>query len=235
MKAKIEPWTEKAKKLAASEAIKHVKDSFIIGLGSGSTAAYAIQGIGKIVQDKGWQVFGVPTSHQAFQLAVECGIPVTSLNENPQLDLSIDGADQIDDMLNMIKGMGGALTKEKIVASASKQNIIIVDETKLVGELGLNCPVPVEVLPFAASIVMSKIKKLRGKPVLREGKGKVGPVVTDNGNFIVDAYFGPIKLPNRLDPQLKMIPGVVETGLFIEIADIVYIGRSTRVEKLERR
>lgn len=235
MKARSETWIEKAKKRAASEAIKHVKDGFIVGLGSGSTAAYAIQEMGKIIQDKGWRVLGVPTSHQAFLLAIEYGIPVTTLNEHPKLNLSIDGADQIDNRLNMIKGMGGALTREKIVASASKQNIIIADETKLVKKLGVDHPVPVEVLPFAASVIMSKIKKLKGKPVLREGKDKVGPVVTDNGNFIIDAYFGPIESPNKLNSQLKMIPGVVETGLFIEMANIVYIGRPTAIQKLQRK
>jgi len=234
LKARSETWIEKAKERAALEAVRHVKDGYFIGLGSGSTAAYAIQEIGKTVQNKGWRVLGVPTSHQAFLLAIECGVPVTTLNEHPQLDLSIDGADQIDSRLNMVKGMGGALTREKIVASASKQNIIVADETKLVKKLGEDCPVPVEVLPFAASTVMMKIKKLRGKPVLREVKGKVGPIVTDNGNFMVDAYFGPIESPKELDSQLKMIPGVVETGLFIGIADIVYIGRLNSVQKLVR-
>jgi len=235
LKAKKETWIEEAKKRAASEAIKHVKDGFTVGLGSGSTAAYAIQEIGDIIQIKGWQVSGVPTSHQAFLLAVECGIPLTTLNEHPQLDLSIDGADQIDNRLNIIKGMGGALTREKIVASASKQNIIIADETKLVKKLGSDCPVPVEVLPFAVPTVILKIKKLRGKPVLRERGEKVGPVVTDNGNFIVDAHFGPIKSPSELNSQLKMTPGVVETGLFIDMAHIVYIGRPNSVKKLQRK
>jgi len=235
LRAKSEAWIEKAKKRAASEAVKHVRDGFIVGLGSGSTAAYAIQEIGKIVQNKGWRVLGVPTSHQAFLLAIECGIPVTTLNENPQLDVSIDGVDQIDRRLDMIKGGGGALTREKIVASASKRNIIVADETKLVEKLGADCPVPIEVLPFAASTVMSKIEKMKGKPVLREGKGRIGPVVTDNGNFIIDAHFGPIESPNELNSQLRMIPGVVETGLFIGMADTAYIGTPTTVQKLQRK
>jgi len=235
LKARSETWTERAKKNAASEAVKHVKDGFTVGLGSGTTAAYAIQEIGKIIRDKEWHVLGVPTSHQASLLAIECGIPITTLNENPKLDLTIDGADQIDNRLDMIKGMGGALTREKIVASASKQTIIIADETKLVKKLGADCPVPVEVLPLAASVVMSKIRKLGGKPVLRGGEGKVGPVITDNGNFLIDAYFGPIKSPRELNSQLKMIPGVVETGLFIEMADIAYIAGPKTVQRLQRR
>jgi ribose 5-phosphate isomerase A len=168
-------------------------------------------------------------------LAVDCDIPTTSLNEHPRLDLTIDGADQIDKDFNMIKGMGGAIAREKIVASASKQIVIVADKTKLVQKLGTNHPVPVEVLPFAASVVMSKIRRLKGKPVLREGSGKVGPVVTDNGNFILDAEFGSIEAPRELDNQLKSISGVVETGLFIEMADTFYIGTSKGVQKLKGR
>jgi len=157
------------------------------------------------------------------------------LNEHSRLDLTIDGVDQVDSDLNMIKGMGGALTREKIVASASKQNIIVADETKLTKKLGTNQAVPIEILPFATALVESRIKKMKGKPVLREGKGKVGPVVTDNGNFILDADFGPIDAPEKLNSQLKSIPGVVETGLFIRMANIVYVGTPTHVHRFERK
>lgn len=228
-------WIEEAKKNAALEAIKHVKDGFFVGLGSGSTAAFAIKEIGRLIRHRNWKILGVPTSYQAFLLAVDCDIPTTSLNEHPRLDLTIDGADQIDKDFNMIKGMGGAIAREKIVASASKQIVIVADKTKLVQKLGTNHPVPVEVLPFAASVVMSKIRRLKGKPVLREGSGKVGPVVTDNGNFILDAEFGSIEAPRELDNQLKSISGVVETGLFIEMADTFYIGTSKGVQKLKGR
>ena len=228
-------WVEDAKKRAALEAVKHIKDGYVIGLGSGSTASYAIQEIGKIIRQKKCRIAGVPTSHQSFLLAVECGIPVTSLNEHPTLDLTIDGADQIDKDLNMIKGMGGALAREKIVASASKQNVIVADETKLVKKFGVNHPVPVEVLPFAVAPVMSKIQTIGGKPVLRAGQGKVGPVVTDNGNFILDVWMKSIKNPYELDITLKLIAGVVETGLFLEVADIVYAGTRNRVEKLSKK
>lgn len=228
-------WREEAKKKASLEAVKHIKDGFTIGLGSGSTVAYAIQEIGKRIQQRKLRILGVPTSHQAMMLAVHCGIPITTLNEHPQLNLTIDGADQIDRQLNLIKGMGGALTREKIVASATKQFVIVADETKLTEKLGTNCVVPVEVLPFALPTVMLKMQEKGGKPVLREAKGKVGPVVTDNGNFIVDVDFGPIKAPKELDSKLKSIPGVIETGLFVEMADVVYVGTPTTVERLERK
>jgi ribose 5-phosphate isomerase A len=228
-------WREEAKRRAALEAVKHVKDDFIIGLGSGSTAAYVIQEIGKKIRQEGLRILGVPTSHQAMMLAVHYGVPLTTLDEHPEPDLAIDGADQIDKELNLIKGGGGALTREKIVASAAKQFIVVADETKLVEKLGTNHPVPVEVLPFALPTVMTEIRKLGGKPVLREGKGKVGPVVTDNGNFIVDADFGPIGVLKELGLQLKLISGVIETGLFVGVADVVYLGKQDGVLKLVRK
>ena len=229
-------WREEAKKRVCLEAVKHIKDGFIIGLGSGSTVAYAIQETGKRIQQRKLRILGVPTSYQAMILAVQCGIPITTLNEHPQLNLMIDGADQIDSQLNLIKGMGGALTREKIVASAAKQFVVVADETKLTEKLGSNCAVPVEVLPFSLPTVASKMRAMGGKPVLREAKGKVGPVVTDNGNFILDVDFGLINAPKKLDSQMKSIPGVVETGLFVEMADIVYVGtRVGTVQKLESK
>jgi ribose 5-phosphate isomerase A len=227
-------WREDAKKRVALEAIKHVKDGFIVGLGSGSTAAYAIQEIGRRVTQDGLQVLGVPTSSQAMKLAVQSGVPLTTLDEHPNPDLAVDGADQIDNKLNMIKGGGGAMTREKIVASAAKQLIIIADETKLVEKLGTNCQVPVEVLPFALATTTANINKLGGKPICRESVEKVGAVVTDNGNYIVDIDFGPINNAEELNQRLKLIPGVFETGLFIEMADIVFLGRPDGVRKLER-
>jgi len=164
---------EKAKKNAALKAVKHVKDGMIVGLGSGSTAAYAIEEIGKRMKDEKINVLGVPTSYQSFILAVKNGIPTTTLEEHPIIDLSIDGADQIDRNLNLIKGMGGALTREKIIASASSYNIIIADESKKTNILGSNGqPVPVEILPLALPLVDRNVRRMRGKPVLREGKGR---------------------------------------------------------------
>ena len=229
-------WVEEAKKNAAREAVKHVRNNFIIGLGSGTTAAYAIEELGKRTKKEGLQILGIPTSYQAFMLAVKHAISVTTLEEHPTLDLTIDGADQIDDELNLVKGMGGALAREKIVAFASKKLIIIADENKKVQTLGQNNhPIPTETLPFAASLVMHKMQEMGGQPVLREGKGKVGPVITDNGNIIIDTNFGPIKRPDELEHKLKSISGVVETGLFIKMADVVYIGKRSGVEKLVGR
>lgn len=228
-------WIEKAKKNAALEAVKHVGNGFTVGLGSGSTAAYAIEEIGKRMKRDNLCIQGVPTSYQAFMLAVQNGIPATTLEENPVLDLTIDGADQIDPELNLIKGMGGALAREKIVAYASKKLIIIADESKKVKELGENHhPVPLEVLPFAASLVTRMIKEIHGKPRLREGKGKVGPTVTDNGNLIIDADFGPIRNPSLLESKLKSTPGIIETGFFIQMAHVIYVGKRSGIEKLTK-
>lgn len=224
---------EKEKKNAALEAVKHVKNGFVVGLGSGSTAAYAIEEIGKRIKREKLRVLGVPTSYQASALAIKHGIPITTLEEHPLLDLAIDGADQIDRELNLIKGMGAALVREKIVAFASKQFVVVADESKKVKVLGENNhPVPVEVLPLAATLLMCKMKEIGGKPTLRESAGKVGPVITDNGNFIVDVDFGLIHKPAVLEHKLKALPGVLETGLFVKMADIVYIGKSSGTEKI---
>jgi ribose 5-phosphate isomerase A len=158
---------------------------------------------------------------------------VTSLEEHGVIDVTIDGADQIDPKLNLIKGMGAALAREKIVASASKQNVIVADESKRVKVLGEGGhPVPVEVLPFAIAVVKRRIEAVGGKAVLREGKGKVGPVITDNGNAVLDAVFGEIRNVAELEVKLKMIPGVVETGLFVGLATTAYIATPTKVEKI---
>jgi ribose 5-phosphate isomerase A len=224
---------EALKQKAAYEAVKHVKDGFIVGLGSGSTAAYAIEALGERVKRENLNLLAIPTSYQAFLLAAKHQIPVTTLEEHGVIDVNIDGADQIDPKLNLIKGMGAALAREKIVASASKQNIIIADETKRVNALGENGqPVPVEVIPFAIALVKRKIEVAGGNPVLREGKGKVGPVITDNGNAVIDADFGVIRNAAELEVKLKMIPGVVETGLFIGLATTAYIATVSKVEKL---
>lgn len=215
-------------------AVKHVEDGFIVGLGSGTTVTYAFQEIGKRMHEEKLHLYGVPTSYQAFLLAVQNHIPVTTLDEHHQLDIAIDGADQVDEELNMIKGVGGALTREKIVASASKMYVIIVDETKLTKKLGVNQLVPVEVLPFAMSTIAKKLRILGSKSILRKAEKKLGPVVTDNGNFILDVDFGPIDNPKELNRMLKAIPGIIETGLFVGMADVVYVGGRETVQKLEK-
>lgn len=235
MKANVDPIQE-AKRNAALAAVKHVKDGFVVGLGSGSTAAFAIEALGERTKKEKLHIWGIPTSYQAFLLAVQCGVPITTLDEHPEIDVTIDGADQVTPELNLIKGMGAALAREKIVAAASKVNIIIADEKKkvrLLGEQGQG--VPVEVLPFAISLVKRKIEAIGGKPVLREGKGKLGPTITDNGNAILDCVFREIVKPEELAVKVKMIPGVVETGFFIGLTDIAYVGTiAGSVEKIEK-
>ncbi len=237
MKAKQElNSVDKAKCNAALEAVKHVRKGSVVGLGSGSTAAYAIEILGEKIRGEKLSIKGIPTSTQAFLLAVKYGIPITTLDEHPIIDIDIDGVDQVDDDLNLIKGMGGALVREKIVAASSRLNVIIADSGKRVKILGENNhPVPVEVMPFAAKPVEQRIQGLGGKAVLREGKGKLGPIITDNGNMILDTVFGEIKDVIDLETRLKMIPGVVETGLFIGLTDVVYLGSSSGVEKLESK
>ena len=227
---------QEAKKKAALEAVKHVKDNNVVGLGSGSTAAFAIIALGERVKNEQLKILGIPTSYQAFLLAVESGVAITTLDEHPQIDVTIDGADQITGELSLIKGMGAALAREKIVAASSKLNVIIADENKKVKVLGENNhPVPIEVLPFAISLVKRKIVEVGGNPIVRESKGKLGPVITDNGNAIIDASFGLIQKPGELEVKLKMIPGVVETGLFVNLTDIAYLATSNAVEKIERK
>ncbi|XES76670.1 MAG: ribose-5-phosphate isomerase RpiA [Candidatus Bathyarchaeia archaeon] len=224
------------KRNAAYAAVEHVKDGMVVGLGSGTTAAYAILALGERRQHESLQILGVPSSYQAFQLAVQTGIPITTLEEHPLVDVNIDGADQIDPQLNLIKGMGAALVREKIVAASSRHNIFVADQKKKVHVLGEgNHLVPIEVVPFAVALVRDRIQKLGGIPLLRETKGKLGPVISDNGNIIMDATFGDIATPAELEQRLKMIPGVVETGLFLGLTDIVYLGAGSKVEKLERK
>ncbi len=234
MKVNLDP-IQLQKQSAALEAVKHVKDGFVVGLGSGSTAAFAIEALGERIKAENLHIMGIPTSYQAFLLAVECGIPITTLDEHPEIDVTIDGADQVTPELNLIKGMGAAMAREKIVAAATKLNVIIADQNKKVKLLGENNQVvPIEVLPFAISLTKRKLAALGGKPVVREGKGKLGPVITDNGNTILDTYFGEILDPAELAVKVKMVPGVVETGFFIGLTDIVYVGSSSGVEKIEK-
>jgi ribose 5-phosphate isomerase A len=226
-------WKEDAKKRVAMEAVKLVKDDMIIGLGSGSTAAYMIKEIGRLISENGLRVLAVPSSSQAMLLAANSRVPVTTLDEHPVLDLVIDGADEIDKNFDMIKGGGGALLREKIVASSAKQVAIVADETKLVEKLG-KFKVPIEVLPFGLAKACAEINDLGGTPIVREGQRKMGPVVSDNGNYIVDADFGLIDDAENLDKQLKLIPGVLETGLFIGLANVVYLGTKDGITKLKK-
>jgi len=225
-------WREEAKKATATETLKKIKDGQIIGLGSGSTVAYAIKELGNKIRNEKLDILCVPSSYQSMFLAIESGIRLTTLDENPELDLAIDGADQVSKDLELIKGGGAALTREKIVDSAAKEMLVMVDESKLTSRLGI--PVPLEILPFAVKTVMKNIQKIGGRPILRGTAGKVGPIITDNNNFIVDADFGYINEPRNLENRLKLIPGLIETGLFIDMAKEVYVGSKKGVRILKK-
>jgi ribose 5-phosphate isomerase A len=229
-------WVGEAKRRVAEAASSLVESGTVIGLGSGSTAAHFIRQVGtRLTSGDITDVLGVPTSHQAAADALEAAIPLTTLDEYPVLDLTVDGADQIDGNLDAIKGGGGALLREKVVASASKKYVIIADSNKLTKTLGEKQALPVEVLPFSLGAVILKIEELNGRPVLRKGSSKLGPVVTDNSNFIIDINFGAIREPSTLDTSLKSIPGIIETGLFLDYADIAYVGKRGTIEKIVRK
>jgi len=216
-------WIDQAKRKAALEAVKEVKDETIVGLGSGGTVAYAIEELGRMVKKKEMTIRGVPTSYETMKLAVQHGVPLTTLNEYPEPDLALDGADQVDPDLNLIKGLGGALTREKIVDYASRRLVIIVDERKLAKRLGINQVVPIEVIPTATTVVTSALSKLGGRSTLRRTEDKL-QFITDNGNFILDADFGGIDNPEGLERKLRTIIGIVENGLFIDMTKKVYVG-----------
>lgn len=229
-------WVERARHAAASKVLELVHDNYVVGLGSGTTVAYVVDELSRLLRSRKLNISVIPTSYQIELIAIKNSLSLTDLNQNPSPDLAIDGADQVDpNSLNVIKGGGAALAREKIVDSSAGKLAIVVDEAKL-GRLGVNQPVPVEILPFGYWSTTRKISSLGGEAVLRESKGKVGPVVTDNGNLIVDVSFSRIDDPNQLEAKLKAIPGVVETGFFIEMVDFVYVGkRDGSVEVLERK
>jgi ribose 5-phosphate isomerase A len=225
---------EGEKKRAAIEASWLIKDGQKIGLGTGSTVNYMIEALGKRIVEEKLYVLGVPTSRATANCAQKFKVPLTTLDKYAELDIDIDGADQVDLNLDLIKGMGGALTREKIVASASRQFVIIVDQAKMTSRLGDGQVLPVEVIPFSIPTVSRRIEKLGGKPKLRLVNDTREPFITDNGNSILDVDFGPIMNPKEMETQIKMTPGVVETGLFLGMANAVFIGGSDRVQKIWR-
>ena len=226
---------DKAKFVAAKRAVDFVEDGMRVGLGTGSTAAWMVRCLGELVRDQGLKIIGVPTSVRTADLARQVGIKVASLDEAKWLDLTIDGADEFDSNLNLIKGGGGALLQEKIVATASDQMIVIADVAKEVGTLG-NFPLPVEVVPFGWQTTKALIEEtLVSLDVLGRGTSlrmnQERPFVTDEGNFIIDLHLHRIGNPRQMALVLNQIPGVVENGLFIDICDIVVIGHGDgRVE-----
>jgi ribose 5-phosphate isomerase A len=217
---------EAAKRAAAEGAAALVRSGQIVGLGSGSTVALVVKALAKRAEEEGLRAEFVPSSYQIQLLAIEEGLRVLDFMGVERMDLAIDGADQVDRELNLVKGGGAALTREKIIDAFASELVIAVDEGKLSDRLGIGQPIPIEVLPFALPLVMREVGRLGGRPSLRSGTGKVGPVVTDNGGFILDVDFGPIADPGRLDADLKAIPGVVETGIFAGMAHRVYVGKA---------
>jgi len=222
---------DQEKQAAAREAVKLVEPGSIVGLGSGSTATYAVRFVAERVR-QGLEITAMPTSLKTKQLAEQLGIPLTTLEEHLQIDIDIDGADEIDPHLNLIKGGGGALLREKIIASASKRFVVVADSGKLVPCLG-KFPLPVEVIPFAQPIVKTRIEALGAKVSLRQ-YAYGNPYVTDEGHHILDCTFGRIEDPPALARKLHEIPGVVEHGLFIGMAELALVGKDGGVVRLRR-
>ncbi|MBE9191620.1 ribose-5-phosphate isomerase RpiA [Gloeocapsopsis crepidinum LEGE 06123] len=224
MTAGVDP-VKLMKQEVGKAAADRVQSGTIVGLGTGSTTAYTIQFLGdRLKSGELKDIVGIPTSFQAEVLAKQYGIPLTTLDAVDHIDIAIDGADEVDPQKNLIKGGGAAHTREKIVDYLADQFIVVVDSSKIVDRLGSSFAVPVEVIPMAISPVMRAIEKLGGKPELRMGVKKAGPVITDQGNMVVDVKFDSIDDPANLEKSLNNIPGVLENGIFVGVTDLVLIG-----------
>lgn len=218
------------KQRAAEAAVEYVKDGMIVGLGTGSTTEFAVKKLGERVRD-GLAIRGIPTSDVTKVQAEEEGVPLIDFSETMYIDLTIDGADEIDINLNMIKGGGAALLREKIVASASKEEIIIVSHEKFVKQLG-SFPLPVEVIPFGWQVIFNQLETLGGSPDLRLKQGQ--PLLTDQGNYIIDCRFRQIIDAAQLEQRLNMIPGVVENGLFTGLCTRMIMAEGEKIVVKER-
>ncbi|UCE07894.1 MAG: ribose 5-phosphate isomerase A [bacterium] len=215
------------KSQAALKAVEFVESGMVLGLGTGSTSFYALQEIGKRIRDRKLKsIIGIPSSIKAAQHARKLGIPIGSLNDHPVIDLTIDGADEVDPNLNLIKGGGGALLREKILAQNSRKVVIIVDESKLSPVLGVKRDVPIETIPFSYRPILNYIESLDSSAKLRK-KERGLPFETDQGNYIIDCKFGPIAKPLQLAEKLKQKAGIVEHGLFLGLAtDVIVAGEN---------
>lgn len=223
--------TDQNKKNAAEEAVNYIKDGMIVGLGSGSTVNWMLEKLAKRIHEEGLTVKGVPSSRKTERLALKLGIPLTDFSQISQIDLAIDGADEVDPNLNLLKGGGGSLVREKIVDAKAKKLIIIVDQEKLVSYLG-EFSLPVEIVPFGWQATSDYIARLGCQPILR--KKDKDTFISDNGNFILDCSFKKIEDPKKLHEEIKQIVGVVETGLFIEMTDLVIAGNGNQISKITR-
>ncbi|MDN7242358.1 ribose-5-phosphate isomerase RpiA [Planococcus sp. N028] len=226
----MEEKTDLLKKAAGEKAAEYIEDGMVIGLGSGSTVYWMLKKLGEKVE-QGLNIKGIPTSLQTEGWAKEFQIPLTDFSEVHYADIAIDGTDEIDPDFNMIKGGGGALVREKIVASSAEKLIIIADESKVVDELG-KFPLPIEVLPFGWQLTAEKIAEFGAKPVLRKKDGRV--FISDNGNYILDCGFESIPDPGHFHKNLKQLLGVVETGLFVGMTDLVILAGAKGVKVLNR-
>jgi ribose 5-phosphate isomerase A len=212
-------------------AADYVRPGMALGLGSGSTVYFFLEELGRRVKG-GLQVVGIPTSERTAALARDFGIPLATFDERQELDLAVDGADEVDPRLNLVKGHGGALLREKIIAMAARRLVIVVDSTKLSPALGSSMTLPVEVVPFATALARKRLEALGATPVLRQDGGK--PYVTDNGNWLLDCGFAPMADPARLEAEINRVPGVMDNGLFIDLASEVIVARGGSIERLER-
>jgi ribose 5-phosphate isomerase A len=220
------------KRAAAARAVAELEDGMIVGLGSGSTAEFALEALAARIA-QGLRIAGIPTSDKTAALARRLGVPLTSFAEHCRIDVAIDGADQVErGTLNLVKGRGGSLLREKIVASISRRMIVVVDETKLVDRLGGLTPLPVEIVSFGWQIVLDRLARIGCVPRLRLAGDQ--PFTTDGGNFIADCAIAEIADPAALEARLSAIVGVVESGLFIGLASKIVVGRPTGVEVIER-
>ena len=222
---------DQEKEAAARASLRFVSDGDIVGLGSGSTAECAIRLLGERLKS-GLRIRGIPTSVRSKELAASLGIPLTTLDDYQQIDVTIDGADEFDPELRLIKGGGGALLREKIIASASKKVVIVADSSKQVQVLG-KFPMPVEVIPFAQALIANKITALGASVTLRQYVDE-NPFVTDDGHRILDCRFGQIPDPPTLARTLGDMPGVVEHGLFINMVNVVLMGKGDEVMEFWR-
>ena len=213
---------EDLKKLAGEKAVEQIEDGMVIGLGTGSTIEYGLKKLGQLVRD-GLNIKGIPTSIHTQRIAKELKIPLTTLEENPIIDLTIDGADEVDGNLNLIKGGGGALAREKIIAYNSKKVIIVIDDSKIVKALGIDFALPVEVLRFGWTSTKKTLEEFGCNVELRKVMGDE-PFITDNSNYILDCDFERIENPVQLEIDINNIPGVVENGLFVGLVDEVIVG-----------
>ena len=223
---------EELKKLAGEKAVEHIEDGMIVGLGTGSTVEYTLRKLGTLVRD-GLKIKGIPTSIHTQRIAKEEQIPLITLEENPVIDVTIDGADEVDSNMNLIKGGGGALLREKVIAFNSKKVIIVIDDSKVVKALGIDFPLPVEVVKFGWTSTKKTLEDFGCNVELRKIMGEE-PFITDNSNYILDCEFERIAEPEQLEIDMNNIPGVVENGLFIGLVDEVIVGGKQGILTLDK-